>query len=64
MVTKKADETGAKPVSLVVQTPFAYAVRVNGEVVQLVKGDVVGDGFKPESIDHLRSIGFVAEAEK
>lgn len=55
-VTKK----GAEPALEVVLVPFAYATARNGEVVQLVKGDVViSDRFTQGSLDHLRGIGFI-----
>ncbi len=48
----------------VVLTQFAYATGKSGEVVQLVKGDVVdSELFTPESLDHLPSIGFVGTSE-
>lgn len=57
---KKPDAKPAEKPSEVVLVPFAYAAALDGEVVQLVKGVVVNpDRFKPESIEHLRSIGFV-----
>lgn len=57
-VAKKDDD--AKKVETV-QVPFAYASRPNGEVVQLVKGDVVDDSsFTKASVAHLRDIGFIA----
>lgn len=44
----------------VVLVPFAYATAKNGEVVRLVRHDVViADRFTDESLGHLRSIGFV-----
>ncbi|MEO6158698.1 MAG: hypothetical protein ABIQ39_13850 [Ilumatobacteraceae bacterium] len=44
----------------VVLVSFAYAEAKDGEVVQLVKGDVVDIArFRADSVDHLRSIGFV-----
>lgn len=43
---------------------FAYATAKNGEVVQLVKGDVIdGARFKGDSLVHLRSIGFIGSGE-
>lgn len=51
------------PVPLRVVSVFAYATAKDGEVVQLVKGDIITDRFTQESIDHLRSIGFVAESD-
>jgi hypothetical protein len=50
-------------VPLRVVSVFAYATAKGGEVVQLVRGDIITDRFTQQSIDHLRSIGFVAESE-
>lgn len=59
MAGAKKDETLAVEVVLV---PFAYANAKNGEVVQLVKGDTITGGrFKEDSLDHLRSIGFIGK---
>ncbi len=51
------------PVPLRVVVMFAYANAKDGEVVRLTKGDIITDRFTQESVDHLRSIGFVAESE-
>jgi len=57
----KKDEAKATEVFSV---PFAYAVAKNGEVVQLVKGDVIdADRFKGDSLEHLRSIGFISNSK-
>ena len=49
---------------LVVSSEFAYASAKTGEVVQLRKGDVVDpEKYRPESIEHLVSIGFLSESE-
>lgn len=58
MAAAKKDDKAAVEV---VTVPFAYATAKNGEVVQLVKGDVITDRFEKDSIDHLRSIGFVGD---
>jgi len=52
---KKDDKSSVE----VVTVPFAYATAKSGEVVQLVKGDVITDRFKEDSLEHLRSIGFI-----
>ena len=59
---KPTAATKGKP-ALFVLVPFAYAtVRGTGEVFQLVKGNEINeDRFTPESVEHLRSIGFVGE---
>lgn len=47
-----------------VVVPFAYATTTSGEVKQLVKGDLVDPAlFKKESVDHLKSIGFIGQSE-
>ena len=57
MAAAKKDEPKAAEA---VQVPFAYAVAKNGEVVQLVKGDIIdADRFKGDSLEHLRGIGFI-----
>ncbi len=59
MAAKRSDKPEAKP-SESVLVPFAYATAKDGEVVQLVKGVKVDpERFKGESLDHLRSIGFI-----
>lgn len=51
----------------VVVAPFAYARAKNGEVVMLVKGDIVSDRFvegkegEPNTLAHLRAIGFIGK---
>ena len=57
---EKADHKSAQTVVLV---PFAYATRNDGEIRQLVKGDVVGDGYTKESLAHLESIGFIGKQD-
>ena len=50
----------AEQSNLTVLVPFAYAAALNGQVVQLVKGDVVDPKkYTKESMEHLQSIGFV-----
>lgn len=58
---KKAEVAGGdSPATEVVLVPFAYANAKDGEVVQLVKGDAVAAGrFREDSLEHLRSIGFI-----
>lgn len=46
----------------VVLSQFAYATAKSGEVVQLVKGDAIdADRYDKDSLEHLRSIGFIGE---
>lgn len=61
MVSAKKPDSKPEPKPVdVVLVPFAYAAAKDGEVVQLVKGNTVNtDRFRPESIEHLRSMGFV-----
>ena len=55
---KKADKATAE----VVTTPFAYAKAKDGQVVQLVRGDVIdADRYEEGSLEHLRSIGFIGQ---
>lgn len=62
MAARKAESAPAG--GLVVCVPFAYATTTTGEVRQLLKGDVVDpDKYDSASVDHLRSIGFLAEPE-
>ena len=63
---RKADpkDTPQKQSGLTVVAPFAYATAKDGEVVQLVKGDVVDEGrFTKESVAHLESIGLVGKQD-
>lgn len=54
----------SEPKAETVLVPFAYATAKNGEVVQLVKGDVVvADRFTAASIEHLRSISFIGSQD-
>lgn len=60
MATRKDDDAKPDQGPLVVVAPFAYATKPSGEVQQLTRGDVVDPGlYTPDSIDHLRAIGFV-----
>lgn len=60
---KKAEASQPKP-DFVVSAPFAYAVRTDGEVRQLVKGEaVVASEYDKGSLDHLESIGFLGKPE-
>lgn len=61
MAAAKKDEE--KPREVVV-VPFAYPTAKSGEVVQLVRGDVVDPArFTKESLEHLRGIGFLGPDE-
>ena len=60
---KKSEAKPAEEPAEVVLVPFAYATAKGGEVVQLVKGDTITDRYEAASIEHLRSIGFVAESD-
>lgn len=63
MPAAKKAQPDVEPDVEVVLVPFAYANAKNGEVVQLVKGDTITGGrFKEDSIDHLRSIGFIGKS--
>lgn len=49
---------------LVVTATLVVAHFQGGRVGNLAKGDVVPDGVTPESLEHLRSLGFVAEPKQ
>ena len=60
MAAAKKDESGAAEVVLV---PFAYAKAKNGQVVQLVKGDVIDAArYEKDSLEHLRAIEFIGKS--
>lgn len=64
MASAKKPSEKPEPKTDVVLSQFAYAAAKDGEVVQLVKGDTVNaDRFKPESIEHLRSLGFIGSQD-
>jgi hypothetical protein len=61
---KKPHAAPAEKPAEFVLVPFAYATAKDGEVVQLVKGGIVNASrFRPESIEHLRSIGFIGSKD-
>lgn len=61
---KKAEPKVEPAKAEVVLSQFAYAAAKDGEVVQLVKGNVVNaERFKPESLEHLRSLGFIGSQD-
>lgn len=49
--------------SLVVTAALVVVRYEGGRVGNLAKGDVVPDGVTPESVEHLRSLGYVAEQD-
>jgi len=51
----------AKKKTLKVSTVMVTAVTKNDRIVYLYRGDVVGEDVTPESIEHLKSLGFVTE---
>lgn len=64
MAAKKAAESKPKQSAEVVLSQFAYATAKDGEVVQLVKGnEVAADRFTDESLEHLRSLGFIGSKD-
>ena len=66
MPAAKKAEPRVEPVKSaeVVLSQFAYAAAKDGEVVQLVKGNVINaDRFKRESLEHLRSLGFIGSQD-
>lgn len=59
MAGTKSDRSADKPGEVVV-VPFAYPRAKDGQVVQLVKGDTIdADRYEKDSLEHLRSIGFI-----
>jgi hypothetical protein len=48
--------------TLVVSAPLVAATTASG-VRHLYRGDVIGDDVTKESVEHLKSLGFVAEAD-
>lgn len=44
-----------------VTAPLVAAKNAKGDVVHLFKGDVVPEGIKQESIDHLLSLDFISK---
>ena len=63
MAARQKDDKSEAAVEVVL-TPFAYAKAKDGQVVQLVKGDTIDAGkFTKESLEHLRSIGFIGSQD-
>jgi len=59
-----ASAKDSKPASEVVLVPFAYAKAKTSQVVQLVKGDTIdADRYEKDSLEHLRSIGFIGSSK-
>lgn len=58
-----APKSEKKAGALVVSAPLVAVATNSGGVRQLYRGDVVGDDVTKESVDHLKDLGFVAEAE-
>jgi hypothetical protein len=57
----EGDSDGSPEVVLVA---FAYASAKNGEVVQLLKGDIIdANRYTEKSLEHLRSIGFIGKQD-
>ena len=48
---------------LKVVAPLVAVVSENGKVSQLYVGDIVPEGTKQESIDHLLDLGYVVEVD-
>jgi hypothetical protein len=46
-----------------VVAPLVAITSENGSVLQLFRGDIVPEGTKQESIDHLLSLGYVVESD-
>lgn len=66
MTAAKKAESKAEPEKSdeVVLAQFAYATAKDGEVVMLAKNTPVDAGrFTEESLEHLRSIGFIGQQD-
>lgn len=51
----------AKKKTLKVSAVMVTAKTKNDRIVYLYRGDVVGDEITAESVEHLKSLGFVTE---
>lgn len=49
--------------ALKVVAPLVAVSNENGKVSQLYVGDIVPEGTKQESIDHLLELGYVVESD-
>lgn len=58
---KSAPRAAAKKKTLKVSAVMITARSKNDRIVYLYRGDVVGEDITPESVDHLKSLGFVTE---
>ena len=51
----------SKKKTLKVSAVMVTALTKNDRIVYLYRGDVVGEDIASESVDHLKSLGFVTE---
>lgn len=59
-VDKSATKKGG---TLTVLAPLVAVKNKKGDIVHLFAGDVVPEGTKQESIDHLLELGYLIESE-
>lgn len=59
---EKAEST-SKSKGLMVTAPLVSVLTENRSVLHLRKGDILPSGVTADSVKHLKSLGFVAEAE-
>ena len=51
----------AKKKTLKVSTVMITALTKNDRIVYLYRGDVVGEDIAADSVEHLKSLGFITE---
>lgn len=54
-------EARRKSGALHVQAPMVVVRTENDRIVHLYRGDVLPDGIAEESVEHLKSLGFLTE---
>lgn len=57
----EGEPTASKGGDLKVNAPIVAVSTKGGDVRQMYFGDVLGDDVTKESVDHLRSLGFVSD---
>lgn len=60
---KKTAESKPKAGQVVVSAPLVQVNTADGKVLHLYKGDIVPSSASDESVDHLKSLGFVGDAD-
>lgn len=51
----------SKKKTLKVSVVMVTAKTTNDRIVYLYRGDVVGDDITPDSVEHLKSLGFITD---